>query len=289
MTITLAANTVDTNIVLGTEYTHEGIITTEEIKLTIDALPDEPELTAQYNSIIAETDSAIALNLDLMMQNPAPNEKGSIMITGFPSDYTFSAGKENNDGWEVELADIANLAMTGNSAQDFSLSIEPISSIGSQTATGTPQTIDFTIAESGDNTLVGTANDDLIIGGKGNDIMSGNAGSDRFVFKSDDLGSSASPAQDTILDFDSTKDSDNIDLRAILNNVTDGNSADNYIDITENNGSVTLHVKDNGTDVTQDITLDGITKDALYGADSSSATDAELLQKMIDDNNLITS
>ena len=92
----------------------------------------------------------------------------------------------------------------------------------------------------------------------------------------------------TILDFDTTINSDNIDLSAILSNVTDGISADNYIDITENNGSVTLHVKDNSTDVTQEITLDNVSKDALYGADTSSATDAELLQKMIDDNNLIT-
>nr|WP_305464922.1 type I secretion C-terminal target domain-containing protein [Photobacterium leiognathi] len=288
MTITLAANTVDTNIVLGTEYTHEGVIATEEIKLTIDAVPDEPELMAQYTSIIAETDSTIALNLDLIMQNPAPNEKGTIMLTGFPSDYVFSAGKAKDGGWEVELADIANLTMTGNSAQDFTLTIEPSTSIGNQTATGTAQTIDFKILEAGDSNLVGTANDDLIIGGKGNDVMFGDAGSDSFVFKSEDLGTSAAPAQDTILDFDTTKDSDNIDLSAILSNVTDGISADNYIDITENNGSVTLHVKDNGADVTQEITLDTVSKDALYGADTSSATEAEVLQKMIDDNNLIT-
>ncbi|WP_305374116.1 type I secretion C-terminal target domain-containing protein [Photobacterium leiognathi] len=297
MTITLEANTIDSNTVLGTDYTDDGVIATEEIKLTIDAVPDEPELTAQYTSIIAETDSAIALNLDFIMQNPAPNEKGTIMITGFPSDYVFSAGKAKDGGWEVELADIANLTMTGNSAQDFTLTIEPNASIGNQTATGTTQTIDFKILEAGDNTLVGTANDDLIlggegndeiIGGKGDDIMSGDAGSDSFVFKPEDLGTSATPAQDTILDFDTTKDSDNIDLSAILSNVTDGISADNYIDITENNGSVTLHVKDNGTDVTQEITLDTVSKDALYGADASSATDAEILQKMIDDNNLIS-
>ncbi len=297
MTITLEANTIDSNTVLGTDYTDDGVIATEEIKLTIDAVPDEPELTAQYTSIIAETDSAIALNIDFIMQNPAPNEKGTIMITGFPSDYVFSAGKAKDGGWEVELADIANLTMTGNSAQDFTLTIEPNASIGNQTATGTTQTIDFKILEASDNTLVGTANDDLIlggegndeiIGGKGDDIMSGDAGSDSFVFKSEDLGTSATPAQDTILDFDTTKDSDNIDLSAILSNVTDGISADNYIDITENNGSVTLHVKDNGADVTQEITLDTVSKDVLYGADASSATEAEILQKMIDDNNLIS-
>ncbi|WP_439787889.1 T1SS-143 repeat domain-containing protein [Photobacterium leiognathi] len=297
MTITLEANTIDSNTVLGTDYTDDGVIATEEIKLTIDAVPDEPELTAQYTNIIAETDSAIALNIDLIMQNPAPNEKGTIMITGFPSDYVFSAGKAKDGGWEVELADIANLTMTGNSAQDFTLTIEPSASIGNQTATGTAQTIDFKITEAGDNTLVGTANNDLIIGGEGNDeiiggkgddIMSGDAGNDSFVFKSEDLGTSATPAQDTILDFDTTKDSDNIDLSAILSNVTDGISADNYIDITENNGSVTLHVKDNGADVTQEITLDTVSKDALYGADASSATEAEILQKMIDDNNLIS-
>ncbi|MBP2698698.1 RTX toxin [Photobacterium sp. CAIM 1937] len=286
--IQLIANTVDSNTVLGNEVKHEGTPVVKDINLTLTPVPDAPELTAKYNSIIAETETDIALNLALNLTYPAPTEKGTVLITGFPDGYTFSAGKATKHGWEVEQADIANLTMTGNSAQDFTLSIEPIAAIGSQKVSGTTQTIDFKIAESGDNTLVGTANDDLIIGGKGNDIMSGNAGNDSFIFKSEDLGTLAAPAQDTILDFDATANTDNIDLSAILSNVTDGISADNYIDITENNGSVTLHVKDNGADVTQEITLDNVSKDALYGADASSATEAELLQKMIDDNNLVT-
>ncbi|WP_237156720.1 T1SS-143 repeat domain-containing protein [Photobacterium leiognathi] len=285
--ITLKASSIDTDTILGSETTHYGQPVEKNICLTLEPMPDAPELNLEYNSVIAKTETTIALNLELSMFNPAPNEQGSIIITGYPSDYVFSAGQVKGDGWEVAFDDIADLTMTANSEQDFSLSIEPISTIDGQTATGITQTIDVSITDKNDNSLIGTANDDVIIGTANNDNMTGGGGNDRFVFKAEDQGTSSDPAQDTIVDFDVTANSDNIDLRAILNNVTDGISADNYIDITENDGSVTLHIKDNGEDVTQAITLENVNKDALYGADTSFATEAEILQKMIYDNNLL--
>ncbi|WP_305816297.1 T1SS-143 repeat domain-containing protein [Photobacterium leiognathi] len=285
--ITLKASSIDTDTILGSETTHYGQPVEKNICLTLEPMPDAPELNLEYNSVIAKTETTIALNLELSMFNPAPNEQGSIIITGYPSDYVFSAGQVKGDGWEVAFDDIADLTMTANSEQDFSLSIEPISTIDGQTATGITQTIDVSITDKNDNSLIGTANDDVIIGTANNDNMTGGGGNDRFVFKAEDQGTSSDPAQYTIVDFDVTANSDNIDLRAILNNVTDGISADNYIDITENDGSVTLHIKDNGEDVTQAITLENVNKDALYGADTSFATEAEILQKMIDDNNLL--
>ncbi|WP_318471273.1 T1SS-143 repeat domain-containing protein [Photobacterium leiognathi] len=285
--ITLKASSIDTDTILGSEITHYGQTVEENISLTLEAMPDAPELNLEYNSIIAKAETTIALNLELSMFNPAPNEQGSIIITGYPSDYVFSAGQAKGNGWEVAFDDIADLTMTANSEQDFSLSIEPISTLNGQTAAGVMQTIDVSITDKNDNSLIGTSNDDVIIGTANNDNMTGGSGNDRFVFKAESQGASSDPAQDTIVDFDVTADSDNIDLRAILNNVTDGISADNYIDITENDGSVTLHIKDNGEDVSQEITLENVNKDALYGADTSSATEAEILQKMIDDNNLL--
>ncbi len=285
--ITLKASSIDTDTILGSEITHYGQTVEKNISLTLEPIPDAPELNLQYNSVIAKAETTIALNLELSMFNPAPNEQGSIIITGYPSDYVFSAGQAKGNGWEVAFDDIADLTMTANSEQDFSLSIKPISSLNGQTTAGVTQTIDVSITDKNDNSLIGTSNDDVIIGTANNDNMTGGSGNDRFVFKAENQGTSSDPAQDTIVDFDVTADSDNIDLRAILNNVTDGISADNYIDITENDGSVTLHIKDNGEDVTQEITLENVNKDALYGADTSSATEAEILQKMIDDNNLL--
>ncbi|WP_318518770.1 T1SS-143 repeat domain-containing protein [Photobacterium leiognathi] len=285
--ITLKASSIDTDTILGSEVTHYGQAVEKNISLTLEPMPDAPELNLQYNSVIAKAETTIALNLELSMFNPAPNEQGSIIITGYPSDYIFSAGQAKGNSWEVAFDDIADLMMAANSEQDFSLSIEPISTLNGQTAAGVTQTIDVSITDKNDNSLIGTSNDDVIIGTANNDNMTGGGGNDRFVFKAEDQGTSSNPAQDTIVDFDVTANSDNIDLRAILNNVTDGISADNYIDITENDGSVTLHIKDNGEDITQEITLENVNKDALYGADTSSATEAEILQKMIDDNNLL--
>ncbi|WP_238092216.1 Ig-like domain-containing protein [Photobacterium leiognathi] len=284
--ITLKASSIDTDTILGSEVTHYGQAVEKNISLTLEPMPDAPELNLQYNSVIAKTETTIALNLELSMFNPAPNEQGSIIITGYPSDYVFSAGQAKGNGWEVAFDDIADLTMTANSEQDFSLSIEPISTLNGQTTTGTTQTINFTITEA-DESLIGTTNDDVIIGNADSDEIIGGGGNDRFVFQAEKQETSAMPAQYTIVDFDAAANSDNIDLRAILNNVTDGISADNYIDITENNGSVTLHIKDNGEDVSQEITLENVDKDALYGADTSFATEAEILQKMIDDNNLL--
>nr|WP_318522049.1 RTX toxin [Photobacterium leiognathi] len=285
--ITLKASSIDTDTILGSEITHYGQTVEKNISLTLEAMPDAPELNLEYNSIIAKAETTIALNLELSMFNPAPNEQGSIIITGYPSNYVFSAGQAKGNSWEVAFDDIADLTMTANSEQEFTLSIEPISTLDGQTATGITQTIDVSITDKNDNSLIGTANDDVIIGTANNDNMTGGGGNDRFVFKAENQGTSSDPAQDTIVDFDVTADSDNIDLRSILNNVTDGISADNYIDITENDGSVTLHIKDNGEDISQEITLENVNKDALYGADTSSATEAEILQKMIDDNNLL--
>ncbi|WP_318467648.1 T1SS-143 repeat domain-containing protein [Photobacterium leiognathi] len=285
--IILKASSIDTDTILGSEVTHYGQAIEKNISLTLEPMPDAPELNLQYNSVIAKTETTIALNLELSMFNPAPNEQGSIIITGYPSDYVFSAGQAKGNGWEVAFDDIAELTMTSNSEQNFSLSIEPISTLNGQTTAGIMQTIDVSITDKNDNSLIGTSNDDVIIGTANNDNMTGGNGNDRFVFKAEDQGTSDNPAQDTIVDFDVTANSDNIDLRAILSSVTDGISAENYIDITENNGSVTLHIKDNGEDVSQAITLENVDKDALYGADTSFATEAEILQKMIDDNNLL--
>ncbi|WP_439899026.1 hypothetical protein [Photobacterium leiognathi] len=285
--ITLKASSIDTDTILGSEVTHYGQAVEKNISLTLEPMPDAPELNLEYNSVIAKAETTIALNLELSMFNPAPNEQGSIIITGYPSDYIFSAGQAKGNGWEVAFDDIADLMMTANSEQDFSLSIEPISTLNGQTAAGVMQTIDVSITDKNDNSLIGTSNDDVIIGTANNDNMTGGGGNDRFVFKAEDQGTSSNPAQDTIVDFDVTANSDNIDLRSILNNVTDGISADNYIDITENDGSVTLHIKDNDEDISQAITLENVDKDALYGAETSFATEAEILKKMIDDNNLL--
>ncbi len=285
--ITLKASSIDTDTILGSEITHYGQTVEKNISLSLAPMPDAPELNLEYNSVIAKTETTIALNLELSMFNPAPNEQGSIIITGYPSDYVFSAGQAKGNGWEVAFDDIADLTMTANSEQDFSLSIEPISTLDGQTAAGVTQTIDVSITDKNDNSLIGTANDDVIIGTANNDNMTGGGGNDRFLFQDEKQETSAMPAQYTIVDFDAAANSDNIDLRTILNNVTDGISADNYIDITEKNGSVTLHIKDNGEDITQEITLENVNKETLYGNDASTTTDAELLQKMIEDNNLL--
>lgn len=65
---------------------------------------------------------------------------------------------------------------------------------------------------TGNDSLTGETGSDMLYGGLGGDKLSGGAGKDTFVFKS--VKESASPARDTIYDFNRA-DGDKIDLRSI--------------------------------------------------------------------------
>ncbi|MBJ6934409.1 type I secretion C-terminal target domain-containing protein, partial [Vibrio cholerae] len=50
---------------------------------------------------------------------------------------------------------------------------------------------------------------------------------------------------------------------------------------------VTLSIKPNGSDVQQEIVLKGVTLDDLYQGSTSGISEADILQKMIDDHTLV--
>ena len=132
----------------------------------------------------------------------------------------------------------------------------------------------------GDSTITATDDNDLLIGG---------TGSDNFVFESSGLGSAGAPSYDVIQDFDASPDTDAIDLTSILGSLdlSTGVQARNYLDLEESGEGVTISIKPNGDeDVQQKILLADVTYDDLYQGDSSSVLEAQILQKMIDDNNL---
>nr|WP_133151835.1 Ig-like domain-containing protein [Vibrio splendidus] len=280
--ITITGRTVDQNTVLGELVVDTGDPSSQDMTLIITPEPDAPLLSIEYSSIVAEASGTIPLGLDLSLVNPADSEVGFITIYDIPAGLTFSHGSMVDGQYVVDLADVPNLAITGgyDGVDPFELTIEPSAEIGNNQAVGLPQTVSVEFVAEGDSTITATDDNDLLIGG---------TGSDSFVFESSGLGSAEAPSYDVIQDFDASPDTDAIDLSGILGSLglNTGLGATQYLDLEESGEGVTISIKPNGDDdVQQNILLTDVTYDDLYQGDSSSALEAQILQKMIDDNNL---
>ncbi|MEZ9288300.1 RTX toxin [Vibrio lentus] len=280
--ITITGRTVDQNTVLGELVVDTGDPSSQDMTLIITPEPDAPLLSVEYSSIVAEASGTIPLGLDLSLVNPADSEVGFITIYDIPAGLTFSHGSMVDGQYVVDLADVPNLAITGgyDGVDPFELTIEPSAEIGNNQAVGLPQTVSVEFVADGDSTITATDDNDLLIGG---------TGSDNFVFESSGLGSAEAPSYDVVQDFDASPNTDAIDLSGILGSLglNTGVQARNYLDLEESGEGVTISIKPNGDDdVQQNILLADVTYDDLYQGDSSSALEAQILQKMIDDNNL---
>ncbi|MEZ9157687.1 RTX toxin [Vibrio lentus] len=280
--ITITGRTVDQNTVLGELVVDTGDPSSQDMTLIITPEPDAPLLSVEYSSIVAEASGSIPLGLDLSLVNPADSEVGFITIYDIPAGLTFSHGSMVDGQYVVDLADVPNLAITGgyDGIDPFELTIEPSAEIGNNQAVGLPQTVSVEFVADGDSTITATDDNDLLIGG---------TGSYNFVFESSGLGSAEAPSYDVIQDFDASPDTDAIDLSGILGSLglNTGRGATQYLDLEESGEGVTISIKPNGDDdVQQNILLTDVTYDDLYQGDSSSALEAQILQKMIDDNNL---
>ncbi len=266
--------------VVKTDQTSVGAMNTQSISIDINPLPDPPLLTRPGDTIIT-TDTSIPLGLQLTPENPAPGETSDILISGLPSSINLSADTKAGEQWTVAAADVSGLSITNAVAgQNYTLIIEPRSTLNGETVSGNQQSLEVDVLTPGNNTLTGTSGIDYLIGGSGNDTMTGAAGADDFVFRTADLGSVGTPANDTIGDFNIGEGDQ---LRFTNISVGVGTS----ISFVEAAGSTSMSI-DLGSGVVQTINLTSVTKDDLYGADSSSATDNDILQKMIADQTLVT-
>ncbi|UXA00540.1 RTX toxin [Vibrio splendidus] len=280
--ITITGRTVDQNTVLGELVVDTGDPSSQDMTLIITPEPDAPLLSVEYASIVAEASGTIPLGLDLSLVNPADSEVGFITIYDIPAGLTFSHGSMVDGQYVVDLADVSSLAITGgyDDVDPFELTIEPSAEIGNNQAVGLPQTVSVEFVAEGDSTVTATDDNDLLVGG---------TGSDNFVFASSGLGSAEAPSYDVIQDFDASPDTDAIDLSGILGSLglNTGLGATQYLDLEESGEGVTISIKPNGDeDVQQNILLADVTYDDLYQGDSSGALEAQILQKMIEDNNL---
>jgi hypothetical protein len=110
---------------------------------------------------------------------------------------------------------------------------------------------DILIGTVGSDTLKGGIGNDTLQGGAGNDLLIGGDGADVFKWDLADKGTTASPATDTIKDFDNLANSDKLDLRDLLvgeshSGILAGNLSD-YLNFTYAGTTTTVTVKSSGT------------------------------------------
>ncbi|MFA0087213.1 RTX toxin [Vibrio sp. 10N.261.51.F12] len=305
--ISISLRTFDSNTVLGNYSADLGAVNEQQLTLIIAPEPDEPILTSLYHSISAEATGSIDLGLDMAMVNPAMDEVGTLTLRGVPDGLVLSHGTRDGDDYLVDVDEVSELSIIGgySGEQDFELILEPSASLDGETAVGLSQTLQVNLSDIGNNTLGGTVladyldggtgNDtliassgrDVLVGGAGDDSLTGGLGSDTFIFNVDDVGSSTTPAVDTIMDFDVSADTDMIDLSSLLSGASTGAEVDTFVDLEQQGDDVVINIKPDTTNVTQKIVLVSTSLDEIYGSDSTGVSEANILQKMIDDQNLI--
>ena len=247
-------------------------------------------LNLQYQSIFSG-DSRVPLGLTLTEVNPAPGEESALVVAGLPDGVDLSAGNRDGTLWIIDSDQVADLAIVNANPGDvYDLVLESRSSLDGDTVEGgkTLLTVTMDAVLSGSNALAGdNLKTNLLLGGTGGDNLTGGALADTFLFRLADLASPGSPAQDVIANFDAaTTRLDKIDLSDIATGLNDGVALDGIIDLDELAGTTTFSI-DLGAGEVQSIELTGVTLDHLFGG-AGWSNDADILQKMLDDEILLT-
>ncbi|MAA64047.1 MAG: hypothetical protein CL581_04605 [Alteromonadaceae bacterium] len=289
--IDISVGSEDSAIVNGatvTDSTSAADAATQSISVTIAPVPTPPIVDIEHQYILSGEDT-VPLGITLTPVNPAATETRDVLISGVPDGVSLSEGTRSGSDWIVSEGQLPGLSMTGATADDYTLSVQGRSTLDGQTVSGQASSIDIEVQTPGDNMLEGKDGiPELIVGGSGNDTLSGGTGADQFLFRASDTGSSGSPALDQITDF-SVADTDSIDLSDLATGFTTGADFDAIVDLSESGGSTTLSIDlGDGNGTVQQIELANVSKDDLYGADASSVSDADILQRMIDDQTLMT-
>jgi hypothetical protein len=170
---------------------------------------------------------------------------------------------------------------------------------------------------TGAEQILGTSGNDILAGGLGNDIIIGGAGDDTlyggepaaaenyfpdddtFVWRLSDQGSAAQRAIDRIMDFglaeagsNASGGRDALDLRDLLEGA-DASQWDNYLSISVGPGgsagatSVTIDVRPDGANLTQQIVLENVASLAELGISGNNPDQTAVIQQLINDKLII--
>ncbi|MFP5430217.1 MAG: DUF5801 repeats-in-toxin domain-containing protein [Gammaproteobacteria bacterium] len=250
--------------------------------------PDDPNTglattSVSYDQIMADTNNDSVLDTTLeqyLIDNPQFAEAGT----------SWNLVYEDNDGGSYQARflrasfyfdDPGNQSITvdGSNVQDTVYGTDGNDSLSGQG--------DFNIllGRAGDDELHGGPLEDTLIGGSGNDTMTGGTGADVFVWNLSDGGTTVNPAIDTITDFTTGADGDQLDLRDLL--------------VGEESAPLTdyLHFEDDGATTTISISTTGQFDGSNYATATdqqivlestllAGATDADIISSLLSTSNL---
>ncbi|MAL80553.1 MAG: hypothetical protein CMN55_15855 [Sneathiella sp.] len=186
-TLTVTATSTEAATVAGGgEITDDNnsATSTLTIDIIVDPVSDTPSVTVsdaagkedlgvaadQIDAVGAPPTGDIPLTINLTT-GEGGTEDGWVILSGYPAGITFSVGSADADGWRVERADLASLAITGlpeDSDEDFTITVTPYSQDGPATpAAGSAGTINVVIDAVADLPTL------TLNGGAGNAAVSG--------------------------------------------------------------------------------------------------------------------
>jgi T1SS-143 domain-containing protein len=179
---------------------------------------------------------------------------GVVTLDNLPDGITFDGSSLNSNTplTDAQINQITtSVGATETSNSDVATTVSNVKVLfDGLDATG--ETADLLIQGDGNaNSIIGGAGDDIIFGGAGDDSLAGGMGADIFVWKQGDV---ATPAHDTVTDFDVAHDE--LNLADLLSDPSVPHTIEGIATTGDNN--LQLNIKDASGATVQEIELQGV-------------------------------
>ncbi|MCD9515934.1 Ig-like domain-containing protein, partial [Photobacterium carnosum] len=145
---------------------------------------------------------------------------------------------------------------------------------------------DILIGDGGNDTLNGGLGNDLLDGGFGNDNLSGGEGKDIFLWSENNFGTDVKPATDTIMDFEVGIDTINLGDALDSQKIQSLDYLNNHLNIVEQQDNTEIQIFDDHHKVVQNIILNGVSHNDLFGDNTASMTNEDKLGSLLNSGNL---
>ncbi|WP_152654276.1 retention module-containing protein [Photobacterium carnosum] len=145
----------------------------------------------------------------------------------------------------------------------------------------------------GNDILVGGLASDILVGGRGDDILwggdldgNGDGVKDTFLWSDSDFGTANAPATDTIMDFEVGIDTISLGDALDSQNIQSLDDLNNRLNIIEQQGNTEIQIFDDQHRVVQNIILNGVSHNDLFGDNTTSMTNEDKLDSLLNSGNL---
>ncbi|WP_323002844.1 retention module-containing protein [Denitromonas sp.] len=233
--------------------------------------------TSAYGTLTANADGSYAFVVDRAVKDGL--SAGESLSETFSYTITDKDGDTTTGSLTIQIGGYQNIDGTA----------------GADTLVGTAAD-EYLSGYAGNDDISGGAGDDVLVGGQGDDLLAGGLGADVFRWELGDAGTAGNPARDTVIGFDTTANSDSLDLRDLLVGESQGvdqlGNLESYLHFEVSGSNTVVHVSSTGgfaggynpSATDQSITLNGV--DLSLGGTLGS--DQQVIQDLLSKGKLIT-